>query len=219
MNILRYRIENNLYRFVFISRKMGVEMTKSEIRKEIIKKRDSLSEEEQRTKSRLIFESLVQMDEYKEAAEVLVYASLGSEVRTDDIILDCLAGGKKVYCPKVTDRKNGQMLFVRISSIDELKEGFAGIREPEISENSEIFRGIADFNDHHVLVLVPGVAFDYSRNRIGYNGGFYDRFLEKNKEVKTIALAYDLQVVDFEIPSEEHDIKPDKMITENALIS
>lgn len=219
MNILRYRIENNLYRFVFISRKMGVEMTKSEIRKEIIKKRDSLSEEEQRTKSRLIFESLVQMDEYKEAAEVLVYASLGSEVRTDDIILDCLAGGKKVYCPKVTDRKNGQMLFVRISSIDELKEGFAGIREPEIIENSEIFRGIADFNDHHVLVLVPGVAFDYSRNRIGYNGGFYDRFLEKNKEVKTIALAYDLQVVDFEIPSEEHDIKPDKMITENALIS
>ena len=93
------------------------------------------------------------------------------------------------------------------------------MRYVKIIENSEIFRGIADFNDHHVLVLVPGVAFDYSHNRIGYNGGFYDRFLEKNKEVKTIALAYDLQVVDFEIPSEEHDIKPDKMITENALIS
>ena len=194
-------------------------MIKSEIRKEILKIRDNMSLEEQIAKSRLIFEKLIQTDEYNKATDILVYASFGSEVRTDDIILDCLAVGKKVYCPKVTDRKNGQMVFIRISSIDELKEGFAGIREPEISENSEIFRGIADFNDHHVLVLVPGVAFDYSRNRIGYNGGFYDRFLEKNKEVKTIALAYDLQVVDFEIPSEEHDIKPDKMITENALIS
>lgn len=194
-------------------------MIKSEIRKEILKIRDNMSLEEQIAKSRLIFEKLIQTDEYNEATDILVYASFGSEVRTDDIILDCLAMGKKVYCPKVTDRKNGQMVFVRISSIDELKEGFAGIREPEISENSEIFHGVVDYNDHHVLVLVPGVAFDYSRNRIGYNGGFYDRFLEKNKEVKTIALVYDLQVVDFEIPSEEHDIKPDKIITENALIS
>ena len=211
-------------------------MTKSEIRKEILKKRDNMPVEEQIAKSRLIFEKLMKMDEYKEATDILVYASLGSEVRTDDIILDCLAMGKKVYCPKVTDRKNGQMVFVRISSIDELKEGFAGIREPEINENSEIFGGElyqdkdenssscqqnddakGQKNEHHVLVLVPGVAFDHARNRIGYNGGFYDRFLESNKEVKTIAIAYDIQLTDFEIPHENHDVKLDIVVTEKVI--
>jgi 5-formyltetrahydrofolate cyclo-ligase len=210
-------------------------MTKSEIRKEILKKRDNMPVEEQIAKSRIIFEKLIKMDEYKEATDILVYASLGSEVRTDDIILDCLAMGKKVYCPKVTDRKNGQMVFVRISSIDELKEGFAGIREPEINENSEIFGGDmyqdndknssyqqnddvkGNKNEHHVLVLVPGVAFDHAHNRIGYNGGFYDRFLENNKEVKTIAIAYDIQLTDFEIPHENHDVKLDIVVTENVI--
>ncbi len=213
--MLRYRMKI-IYTASFLFReKTGVAMEKSEIRKEIIKKRDSISEEEQITKSRLIFEKLVQMDEYKEATDILVYASLGSEVRTDDIILDCLAVGKKVYCPKVTNRKNGEMVFVKISSIDDLKEGFAGIREPEISDDSDIFK-----NERHntqVLVLVPGVAFDHEHNRIGYNGGFYDRFLEKNNEAKTIALAYDLQVVEYEIPCEGHDIKPQVILTENIV--
>ncbi len=209
-------------------------MTKSEIRKEILKIRDNMPVEEQIAKSRLIFEKLIQMDEYKEATDILVYASMGSEVRTDDIILDCLAMGKKVYCPKVTDLKNGQMVFVRISSIDELKEGFAGIREPEINENSEIFGGElyqdkdenssscqqnddvkGNKKEHHVLVLVPGVAFDHNHNRIGYNGGFYDRFLESNKEVKTIAIAYDIQLTDFEIPHENHDVRIDILLTEH----
>ena len=179
--------------------------SKDEIRREILAKRDLLSEQEIREKSRSIFEKLIQTDEYKDADNILVYASFKSEVRTDDIIFDALSLGKNVFCPKVTDSKAGLMKFVQIYDTTELEAGYYGIREPVIKENSEIYEPCAK-----TLVIVPGAAFDNKGNRIGYKGGFYDRFLACNPQAFTIALAYDFQIMD-EIDAEIHDI-PVKMV-------
>ncbi len=181
---------------------------KMNIRKRVIEKRDSMPYEERVSKSRAIFEKLIDMPEYKEADNVLVYASMRSEVNTDDIILDSLSGGKNVFCPKCLDKKNGIMKFIRIDRFEDLKEGYYGIREPEYNEDSVVF----DEQKGNSLVIVPGVAFDNAGNRIGYNGGYYDRFFMKHPDVTSVALAYDIQIVS-EVPTEQHDIPVQNVIS------
>ena len=155
------------------------------------------------------------MPEYKEAGNILVYASMGSEVITDDIILDALSEGKKVFCPKVISRKTRDMKFVQITRIEDLEEGFQGIREPVITDDYVIYN---NDQEESTLVIMPGTVFDRKRNRIGYNGGFYDTFLSNNKGLSTIALSYDVQIFECEIITEAHDIKPDKIITESEIM-
>ena len=203
-------------------------MTKEDIRKRTITKRDSLSPEELQEKSRQIFEKLIGTEEYRSAEDILVYASMRSEVITDDIILDSLSEGKRVFCPKVTDKNAGTMEFVRIFSLEDLKEGYFGIREPEITDDSEIYADDSCKSDDHTedsliggtltLGIMPGVAFDHQRNRIGYSGGFYDRYLEKHPYVNTIALCMDCQLWEETIPDDMHDVRPQKLITETAVI-
>jgi 5-formyltetrahydrofolate cyclo-ligase len=182
-------------------------VVKGDYRNQILLKRDDLSEKELFEKSRAVFDKLIELDEYKRAENILTYASFGSEVKTDEIILDALAAGKNVFCPKVTDRKSGTMEFVRIYSMEDLKEGFHGIREPEITPNAELFAA------ENALAVIPGVVFDRNNNRIGYNGGFYDRFLAAHKKVDKVAICFDLQVVEEPIPTEVHDIPMDKIIS------
>ena len=186
-------------------------MEKNEIRAQILARRDALSPEEIEEKSRLIFEKLVNMEEYRDAENILVYASMGSEVRTDDIILDALANGKKVFCPKVTDKKNGVMEFVRITALEDLSEGYFGIREPQITAESEL----AGDELTGTLVIMPGVAFDKDGNRIGYGGGFYDRYLLKHGLNQTIALCFQAQITDEIIGIEDTDIKPAIILSED----
>ncbi len=195
-------------------------MTKADIRKEILAKRDSLTETEQSEKSRQIFERLLTLEEYKYSRNILVYANFGSEVKTDEIILDSLAMGKNVFCPKITDHTNGIMIFAKIESLENMVTGFYGMREPDIDEFSIIYKvnDSLDGDNGRTLIILPGVAFDHKLNRIGYKGGFYDRFLEKNPDTDVVAIAYDAQVIDFEIPFEFHDKKPQKIVTESRII-
>ena len=116
------------------------------------------------------------------------------------------------------------MKFVRIYEPENLKEGFYGLREPEITDESEIFdpdlyadesnvRRTDGENTGKTIVIVPGVAFDEKGNRIGYKGGFYDRFLPKVSYADTVALCYKIQIVDEIIPS-EYDIPIKSIIHE-----
>ena len=191
---------------------------KSTLRKLIVAKRDKLTAKERIEKSSQIFEKLIETPEYKRAENVLVYASMGSEVITDDIILDALSEGKNVFCPKVISRKEREMKFVQISRIEDLEEGFQGIREPVITDSSVIFNMDSDLYDYdqmkNTLVIMPGTVFDKKRNRIGYNGGFYDTFLSVFHGLSTFALAYDVQIFEGDILAKDHDIKPDKIITD-----
>ncbi len=186
-------------------------MDKSVIRKASLARRDAMTKEEIEEKSRRIFERLLELAIYKDAENILVYASMRSEVMTDDIILDALANGKRVFCPKVTDEKRGIMEFVRIMTLEELSEGYFGIREPDITDESEIFDRN---NSEGTLIIMPGAAFDRENNRIGYGGGFYDRFLKTNPSYQTVALAFECQITEELIPADEFDVKPKILLTE-----
>ena len=189
-------------------------MNKEELRKKALDTRNGMSESDILEKSRAIFEKLTGTDVYKDSENILIYVSFGSEVSTDEIILDCLSQGKNVFCPRVTDKKGGIMEFVRISYPEDLSEGYFHIMEPEITKDSILYEGQeAD----RTLVVMPLVAFDEYRSRIGYGAGFYDRFLSRYPHVRTLAVAFECQRAAETIDKGLMDIRPQAIITENRI--
>lgn len=181
--------------------------SKSYIRKTLIKLRDEISEELREEKDEAIYERIINSDEYKKSKLLFVFVSYGSEVDTHKLINHALYSGKRVCVPKVIDKVNG-MKAVEIRCWSDLIEGYRGILEPELKETSVVEEKAID------LVIVPGVAFDINGGRLGYGGGFYDRFLLKLKdECHIIAVCYKEQVVN-ELPMDEHDIKINCIITD-----
>lgn len=180
---------------------------KDRIRKEVLDKRNQITPKALLEKSSLISEMLFALKDYCASENILIYASMKSEVITDGIIDRALKDGKKVFCPKCMNRQAGIMEFIQIKSISDLKEGYMGIREPQILDDSIIFDGPIE----KTLVVVPGVAFDKRGNRIGYKGGYYDRFLFRFPGIRSVALAFTEQLVD-EVPYDVHDIPIDKLL-------
>lgn len=180
------------------------------LRKEILAKRDRLSETERLQYSRQILKKVTALPEYQTADWILAYASFRSEVDTKELIDRALADRKRVLLPKV---EGSEMHFWEIHSREKLKEGFHGIMEPEPDETQipekDAFRG------QKVMMWMPGAAFDAKRNRIGYGGGYYDRYLAGMPECElcTAALGFSCQIIE-EIPVQRHDIAPDLVITE-----
>lgn len=189
-------------------------MDKDLIRKEIIKRRDSLSALSVSEKSSAIYTRLSRLAKFIAARNVLIYASMRSEVVTDYVINHCLLSGKNVYCPVCTNKQEGLMEFVKIQSIDDLVEGYYGIREPLISEKAVIYYGEDIENS---ICITPGVAFDSNCNRVGYKGGYYDRFFARYPEIYKVALAFDEQIVQGFIEMSEHDIPMDTVITDTLV--
>lgn len=179
---------------------------KKQLRAEMKKKRSSLSIERLLVYSSHIFETVVKREEYISADVVLAYVSFSSEVDTHFLIQHALKNGKKVAVPKVFP--DSEMKFFYIDSLDELKPGAYGILEPENSREM-----IYDNNKNYVILL-PGVAFDEDKNRLGYGGGYYDRFLEKHPQIFKIMLAYELEKTEEKLPADSFDVKSDIIITE-----
>lgn len=181
---------------------------KSILRKNIRLKRDAQVLSEINRKSRIIIEKLISTDEYRRAKFIFVYVSFGSEVNTCEFIKKALKSGKRVGIP-LTDIKKREMICSEIKDFEmELEPKTFGILEPR---NEHIRKVGIDKID---LVIVPCVAFDRKCFRVGYGGGFYDRFLKKLKPyVSTIGLAYELQIID-SISIDEHDMPLNVVITE-----
>ncbi len=178
---------------------------KKVLRNKILEIRDSLNNNEKELMDNKIFNELINTDLYKRSINIFIYISFSNEINTRNIIEKAFKDKKNVFIPKVyKDEKS--MKAIKLNSIDELKKNSMGILEP-IDDSNYIEKENID------LIVVPGVVFDKECNRIGYGGGYYDRYLKdiKSKENK-IALAYDLQIVD-KIESEVHDIKVDYIIT------
>ncbi len=188
-------------------------MTKEKRRNQALLRRDSLDNNKIVEASKVIFEKVTTLLPYQEADNILIYASMRSEVITDEIILDALSKGKRVFCPKVIDRKNGIMKFVRVHALEELQEGYFGIREPVLPD------GYTEpaFDTDKSLVIMPLVSFDKDRNRIGYSGGFYDRYLSSHRGLKAMAIAFECQKEAEVIRAEEHDIAPFMVVTEESI--
>lgn len=152
-------------------------------------------------------ENLCTLDRFKISKKIALFYSVRNEVNTKRIFFESLEAGKEVYFPRV----NGPSLtFHRVGSLEELKPGKFGIPEPDAGSFS-IEPEKLD------LVIIPGVAFDHTGNRVGYGKGYYDRFMVNVSEEKRIALAYGFQVLD-SVPGGESDLGVGLIVTEVGII-
>lgn len=195
--------------------------TKYEIRKESLSKRDSLTQDELQNKNNSIRNALFSLkydgvNIYDKCQNILIYASYKSEVSTIEIIEKALSDGKKVFCPKVLSLKNGHMEFYRIRDIKEMVTSKMGILEPDTTVSD--LEAFDTDTKGDTLMIMPGTAFNRVKDRIGYNGGFYDRYAARFENIIKVAIAFDVQIFDEDFPVNEYDRKPDLIITESEII-
>ncbi len=188
-----------------------VKARKAELRKELLKIRSAINEVEAYKKSRKICESIINTKEFKDAAYIFAYMPTKNEVSILPVVEAALALGKRVAFPRCLD-KNGRMAFFEITSYDDFVSGAFNIKEPkpECPQLDIIGESITG------IMLVPGVGFDEGKNRLGYGGGYYDRYIGAEKSVCYIAPAYEMQVVE-SIPTEPHDRPVDMIVTEKMV--
>ncbi len=174
-------------------------------RNAIKEQRLALTEEEIHNLSSECVAKVLQFPEFLDAKTVCVYIPTGNELDTSEIIQYCLENDKRIAAPRVD---GDTMEFYYFNSPEDLKQGAFDIWEPIGNEHVE---------DEESLVIMPGVAFDLSCNRIGYGMGYYDKYLSKHPNMIRIALAYEFQIVG-KIKQEIHDIKPQILVTESRVI-
>ncbi len=184
--------------------------TKEEIRKYALELRAGLQMPQRRAAERSITERLVEEPLYENARCIYCYASFRDEVDTSGIIRESLIREKKVAVPRVTGRRKMEFYFIK--SMADLRPGTWNIPEPGPWCEK------APQPDEETLIILPGAAFDCSGARIGYGGGFYDAYLERNDKCRKAALAFDVQCMD-KIPVDDHDIRAEIIITEKELIT
>lgn len=192
--------------------------TKQGIRNYIGTRRKALSPRQVALRSNKICTKLMEMKCYKDADIILAYMSIRNEVKLNPLIKDALKQQKKVYIPKVLSKT--EMEFYLYDG--EFVEGMYKIKEPancnpENAFDLSILEGL-DIPGK-VIVIMPGTAYDKSFNRIGYGGGYYDRYIGKLTKypVTRISVCYDFQIIE-KIPAEKHDIKPNIIITEKEVL-
>ena len=158
-------------------------MDKAALRREIAAKKRAMTGAQILAASENLARQLFAHPLYQRAEAIYAYLSYNQEVRTQAVLRQAAADGKRLAVPKITD---GRMDFLWLTEHTRLEPGFGGILEPVEGET-------ADAAD--ALVLMPGLAFDRQGHRMGYGGGYYDRFLAREPH-PTIALCYDFQMVE-----------------------
>lgn len=188
-------------------------VSKQALRSRYLGYRNSLSTRERREKSARIWEMLKQEAVFQKAQIVLVYMDYRSEVMTTELVRELLSvREKRVFAPKV---EGMDIRFYEVESMDDLTDGYQGIREPSAAGEKLFTEEMSKELD--CLILVPGAVFDRERGRMGYGKGFYDRYLAAFPGLISAALAFDCQIAR-KVPVEEHDKRPDMIITETEII-
>ena len=175
-------------------------MNKQELRRTIRERKRAMTEEEIVERSNALAEKFYHTPAYQAAATIYGYLPYNQEVRTVPMLQRALDDGKRVAVPKVY---GDEMRFIYLEDLTQVSKGYAGIPEP-----------IADApvaEDQRALVLMPGLAFDPQGHRIGYGGGFYDKFLAKEPHHPTLALCYEFQM-QAHLDTEEFDIPVDTVL-------
>lgn len=178
-------------------------MDKKAAREFVRKRKKQMTVEEIKVKSKKILERLLKEPCFLQAETLYCYVSYNQEVMTKPLISRALAMGKKVAVPKVIGE---EMEFIYLNSLDELARGYQGIEEPT---------GATVAKEDNVLMILPGLAFDKRGNRVGYGGGFYDRYLNRNQNNNylKVAVGFDFQVMEH-LEMEECDEPVDIILTE-----
>ena len=175
-------------------------MDKQALRKQIREQKRAMTQEQIETASARLGELFLQSEQYRQAKTIYGYLPYNQEVRTVPMLEQAIRDGKRVAVPKVCGE---EMRFIYIADFTRVEKGYAGIPEPIDDEP------VAD--DPTALVLMPGLAFDPDGHRIGYGGGFYDRFLAAEPNHPTLALCYSFQMLP-KLETEEFDIPVDRVL-------
>ncbi len=152
---------------------------------------------------------LINSENYKSCDTVLIYVSFSDEPDTSNLIKYSLQNGKSVAVPVW---KNGVMNFYFIKSEENLTENIGRIKTVDINESEKC----ESFGN--CVCIVPALSFDMQGNRLGFGGGYYDRFLAEHKEIFSIGLCFERCLCSNALPAEPHDIKVNAVITENRTI-
>ena len=175
-------------------------MNKSELRRIIREKKRAMTEQQIVLAGSRLGELFAQCPQYQQAQAIYGYLPYNQEVRTIPMLERALAEGKKVAVPKMY---GDEMKFIYIEDLSGLENNSFGIPEPIADEPVA--------QDPNALILMPGLAFDRQGHRIGYGGGYYDRYLQQEPNHPTVALCYAFQMMD-QLQTEEFDIPVDMVI-------
>jgi len=170
---------------------------KKELRLLMRRRKAAMTEADLSERSRILCNRVLASDVYRNARTIYGYLPFNQEVRTLPLLQQALLEGKQVALPKCYGR---EMRFVQITDLSRIQSSAFGAPEP-----------VDDFpvaSDPAALVLVPGIAFDAAGHRLGYGGGYYDRFLAQEPDHPTIALCFDFQLLP-RLETEKHDISVD----------
>lgn len=173
---------------------------KQALRLRMEKQREQLNPGQKAQIDALICRELQQLVEERNAKKVHTFLPMGTEVDIYPFISYLLVNGIEVYSPKTMPERKLQHL--RLSSLNELEKGLFGTQHP---------KGTEEAKDSYDLIIVPGLAFDYHNNRLGYGGGYYDIFLSAHPEAYKVGIGYSFQLIS-ELPLEPHDIPLDQII-------
>ena len=172
-------------------------MDKKELRRQIREQKRAMTEEQIVMASQRLGELFLACEQYKAAKTIYGYLPYNQEVRTVPMLEQAMRDGKRVAVPKCY---GDEMRFIYMDDLSKVEKGYANIPEPIADEP------VAD--DKTALVLMPGMAFTKDGKRMGYGGGFYDKFLAAEPQHPTVALCYDFQMVE-DLPTEDYDIPVD----------
>lgn len=175
-------------------------MDKAALRRQIREQKRAMTEEQINAASARLGELFAATEQYRNAKTIYGYLPYNQEVRTVPMLEQALKDGKRVAVPKVYGE---EMKFIYMTDLTQIEKGYAGIPEPVADAP------VAD--DPAALVLMPGLAFTKSGDRMGYGGGFYDKFLAAEPSHPTVALCYGFQMVD-QLPTEQYDIPVDLVL-------
>lgn len=170
---------------------------KQQLRSRIRQQKRAMAAEDIQRRSELLQRMVLESEAYRNAKTIYGYLPFNQEVRTLPLLQQALSDGKQVALPKCTGT---EMRFVLMNDLSRIRASAFGAPEP--------VDDLPAATDPHALVLVPGLAFDAAGHRMGYGGGFYDRFLARESTHPTIALCFDFQLLS-RLETEPHDISVD----------
>lgn len=191
---------------------MGVLVKKSELRKLMLKRLLSLTEEEVERRSENVLQKLQILSIYREAKVILAYYPLKGEVNILGLMRKAMK--EKLICFPVIDLQRREIVPYRVKNLDEdFSPGPYNVQQPRVDKREFIDPGKID------LVITPGIAFDRQKNRLGRGGGYYDRFLKRlSLHTKSVGVAFDFQLVESLPYNLSQDMKVDFLVTEREVI-
>ena len=185
---------------------------RAKLRKQLLLVRRNLDPFKRKEKSINAHKLLLRMEEFQGANNLFCYVSYRSELETCAIIQERLAHGHKVSVPLTLPGKGLEAHEIN-DPIRDLAPGYCSIPEPIVAQTKKSDPGSID------VVLLPGSVFDTKGGRLGYGGGYYDRFLAQSAPAALrIGLAFELQIVD-QVPIMDHDQPLDYLVTEERIVT